>query len=830
MAGRIWIGPYKPLGVSTQAVPGGGYIKVDTSVGQFGGSVLGGLDWRGTDGDAGMAGAVSEHLANDNVAVVKAADVRLGEAERTLLFDPQNGYLNAQGQAALTKAPEVLNTYREALDHELAETADEDQRDMLRGLNEGRLADFTTLVERHTAAERQRWYDEAGDRRIAQMRAEAGLHWSDDAMLRRALGTTRFEVRDKAERHGWDAPLTEAALRQHTSRTLVAAIEAAVERDPDRAQAVRTRYDQHIEAADRAALDALLSEAHTRQRTDAASAEILNATSSDSEQPTPQWRLRQAEAIAEPAVRAATIRRVLSADAANQARARALAERVLARVLKDGLTDPSQIPVREWVTLDAEHRRAIETRLDHNAQGTEPAPNPALVDELATEMTRVPDIFVRRDLLPAVAHLALPQWQRFRDRQAGLRRNDPATEDQIYAIKRGLQLANKTLPAEIAQDEATKVRAGLVEDIDTQRRITGKSLGDSDIIDMLARHVPAASGATHTREGDPRHRPEIHQVRSDTTTYGPSVELLKWLLRLGIGIEANRALNDAMRSMSKGVLDDTKAVAEATGLKLADGHPSRIRRDGEDVYFNPRTGRYLVRNKRGGPGYWAEFDARGEFVGVVGDTLVHGTSREQLSPAQVKKWTQPETFPIGDPPPPLPGFEPTPLPKWQEGITAVPPPPPLPGFSLPEIVVPPYLEAEEHEHHHIPQYLWSPRARRNPNWKPKYKFSDDVIEAFDGLTVSVPKGEHWGRLHYGYSREVGRQLQAYLELKAEEHKTTPEDYAAGMGRTEALEWFEAMKIAIRNPDYTKFGTEEEATYAQRAKEFLDKTLLYQREK
>ena len=188
----------------------------------------------------------------DNEAVVKAADVRLGEAEQTLLFDPQNGYLNTQGQVALTHAPAVLEAFGRAQDRELAETADDDQRQMLQGLNERRLADFTTQVERHTETERQRWYDEAGDRRIAQMQVDARLHWSDDAMLRRALGTTRFEVREKAERKGWDAPLTEAALRQHTSRILVAAIEGAVERDPDRAQAVRTRYDQHIEAADRA--------------------------------------------------------------------------------------------------------------------------------------------------------------------------------------------------------------------------------------------------------------------------------------------------------------------------------------------------------------------------------------------------------------------------------------------------------------------------------------------------------------------------------------------------------------------------------------------------
>jgi hypothetical protein len=274
-----------------------------------------------------------------------------------------------------------------------------------------------------------------------------------------------------------------------------------VERDPDRAQDLRTRYDRHIEEHDRAALDALLFEAQTRRRAEAASTEILNATPPEGEQPTSHWRLRQADAIAEPAIRAAVIRRLRSADAEAEARAGALAEQVLTRVLKDSLTDASRVPVGEWASLDAGRRQAIETRLDHNAAGTEPAPNPKLVDELATEMTQTPLAFARRDLVLAVAHLQLPQWQRFRDWQAGMRRNDPATEDEIYAIKRGLQLATRTLSPDMPDDSATNTRAELVEEIDTWRRIAGKSPDDDAITYMLRRRVSTESHVTRTLEG-----------------------------------------------------------------------------------------------------------------------------------------------------------------------------------------------------------------------------------------------------------------------------------------------------------------------------------------
>jgi len=612
MAGIISIGPYKPLDVRTSAVLGGGDIDVDASAGRF--EPTPPLKF-GLQAAEGVAGAIAEQLANDNEAVVKAADTRLGEAEQTLLFDPQNGYLNTQGQTALTHAPAVLEAYRGALDRELAGTTDDDQRDMLQGLNERRLADFTTLVERHIAAERQRWYDNAGERRIEQMQVEARLHWRDDALFRRALGTTRFEVREKAARKGWDAASTGTALRQQTRRTLVSAIEAAVEHDPDRAQILRTRYDQHIDATDRAALDALLVEALTRQRAEEASAEILNAAPPDGEPSVPQWRLRQAEAIAEPAVRAAAIRRLHSATAADVARARALAEVVLARVLKDSLTDPSQIPVRVWVTLDAEHRQAIETRLDHNARGDDLAANPSLVDALAVEMTRAPDNFLRRDLVPTIARLPLPQWQRFRDWQAGLRGTDPTTEDQLHAIKRGLQLATKILPSDMPDDSAANYRADLVEEIDTWCKVNGKSPDDADITGMFERHFVPLKHVPTSPDADSRPQSRIHEIQ-DTTTYSPNTEAPWRSMEPAIISELDQATREAL---PKGILKNSDADAAALELTQvpAGKYPSRINPNGQAVYHDPQSGRYYVHIPYG-QGSWQEFDQNGEVVGTTG--------------------------------------------------------------------------------------------------------------------------------------------------------------------------------------------------------------------
>ena len=88
----------------------------------------------------------------------------------------------------------------------------------------------------------------------------------------------------------------------------------------------------------------------------------------------------------------------------------------------------------------------------------------------------------------------------------------------------------------------------------------------------------------------------------------------------------------------------------------------------------------------------ATLGAKAAFIGVVGDTLVHGTPRDQLSPEQVKEWAKPEVFPADDAPPlsPPPHVPPPPVPPM---VTPIPPPEgpsilstPLPPPALPQIM------------------------------------------------------------------------------------------------------------------------------------------------
>jgi len=100
----------------------------------------------------------------------------------------------------------------------------------------------------------------------------------------------------------------------------------------------------------------------------------------------------------------------------------------------------------------------------------------------------------------------LPQWQRLHDWQAGLRRSDPTTEGEIYAVRRGLQIATKMLPANAPDNTAADYRTKLVEEIHTRSQVNGKSPTDSEIIDMFGRHVTPIAFVPGMLEASPYHR------------------------------------------------------------------------------------------------------------------------------------------------------------------------------------------------------------------------------------------------------------------------------------------------------------------------------------
>lgn len=84
---------------------------------------------------------------------------------------------------------------------------------------------------------------------------------------------------------------------------------------------------------------------------------------------------------------------------------------------------------------------------------------------------------------------------------------------ELYALKRGLQIARKLLPADTPDVLATNYRAERIEEIGTWRWATGKSPDDNAIAEMLKRYVLDERYVTRTLEGDLNERVEFHQIQ-----------------------------------------------------------------------------------------------------------------------------------------------------------------------------------------------------------------------------------------------------------------------------------------------------------------------------
>lgn len=123
-----------------------------------------------------------------------------------------------------------------------------------------------------------------------------------------------------------------------------------------------------------------------------------------------------------------------------------------------------------------------------------------------------------------------------------------------------------------------------------------------------------------------------------------------------VRIEALRRADEALRSLPRRNQLDPEIVAWALGMIRAATYPSRINANGQTVYYDAQSDRYLVRNTRGGTGYWVEFDAQGRVIGTTNEGLIPVERHAQPPADELEKiWQNPPHVPPRMPPPILPG-------------------------------------------------------------------------------------------------------------------------------------------------------------------------------
>ena len=156
-------------------------------------------------------------------------------AVRTALHDPQTGFAARPPLERLTALPEIQATLDGIGETFRAQATTPRQRAILDPLLDNHLEHATLQVGRLAHRALAEADDGIVESRIGNLQQDAAVNWDDLSRLRilgRAIVT---ECRSQGERKGWDKGETETKVRQGASDFYATAIEAAMDRDLDRA-------------------------------------------------------------------------------------------------------------------------------------------------------------------------------------------------------------------------------------------------------------------------------------------------------------------------------------------------------------------------------------------------------------------------------------------------------------------------------------------------------------------------------------------------------------------------------------------------------------------
>ncbi|MFN8681686.1 hypothetical protein ACDP63_11165 [Paracoccus sp. P2] len=146
--------------------------------------------------------------ADVDEADAKAADTAFAKTVRETLYDPEQGYLYAQGGDALSRRKAAMDGLQRAYDQRLSELSPA-AKEMAQRALDSRLQSANLDIDQHAGRERITYLDSQADARIQAAADDAVLN---PALLDRSMQIARNEVAEKAARQGWSPEQTQEEL------------------------------------------------------------------------------------------------------------------------------------------------------------------------------------------------------------------------------------------------------------------------------------------------------------------------------------------------------------------------------------------------------------------------------------------------------------------------------------------------------------------------------------------------------------------------------------------------------------------------------------------
>ena len=149
-------------------------------------------------------------------ASAKSRDTQAVEAFNGLQHDPDSGYFNQQGKAAVDGYQSAVKAAQKIHDDALNAATNPREKQILAPILAERMNATALALTKHYNAERNRWrLQSSQDHAEVALRDAAGTP-ADPIVFAKALDTAHFEVEEQARLNGWDESTTKLRREQYT--------------------------------------------------------------------------------------------------------------------------------------------------------------------------------------------------------------------------------------------------------------------------------------------------------------------------------------------------------------------------------------------------------------------------------------------------------------------------------------------------------------------------------------------------------------------------------------------------------------------------------------
>lgn len=181
---------------------------------------------------AEWASIVAKEAEENARASAKNRDTQSVDAFNNLQHDPDKGFLNQQGKAAVDGYQEAVQSARKIRDDTINAVTNPRERELVAPVLEERTSAAVLALTKHYTAERQRWrLQSSQDRAEISLRDAAGAP-EDSVSFSKALEMAHLEAAEQGRLRGWDESTTRLRREQYTDSGYTLRYEAWQQTDP----------------------------------------------------------------------------------------------------------------------------------------------------------------------------------------------------------------------------------------------------------------------------------------------------------------------------------------------------------------------------------------------------------------------------------------------------------------------------------------------------------------------------------------------------------------------------------------------------------------------